>query len=424
MGAWGTGAFDNDEALDWFAELSGIDDAAAFLARTLDEGDVRVAATAETLVDAAEVVSALRGHRMRNAPEGLREWLDGAPAIPTASLARKAVTAVRRVRSNAAAAAQFISPGDSRRWQKSMDALIDRLRRPANPVRRSRQPSRLMPLSEAFQSPRAAFRYLKQRKVLTVESSPDEVGGLRSSRISAAEMPLLGHLRKLEFLHLEGARLTDESLSVLGNLPSLTLLGLERTPVSDAALRHLSQFRRLTCLLLDGTHVTGRGFAALRGFKRLDTLGLSDSAVDDAGLAAISRLSGLTMLRLGNTRVTDRGLKHLKRLRRLQVLLLADTAVTDSGLRDLSHLASLQALHLQRTSVTGSGLGALAKLPGLSHLFLEGCPLHDRIRASIQHLLPSVQVDLDARRTGDADPVPNRGRDPNRRPPTRSSGSS
>jgi hypothetical protein len=130
------------------------------------------------------------------------------------------------------------------------------------------------------------------------------------------------------------------------------------------------------------------------------------------------------MLRLGNSRVTDAGLKHLKRLRHLQVLLLADTAVTDSGLRDLSHLPALQALHLQRTAVTGSGFGALAKLPRLSHLFLEGCPLHDRIRDSIRHLLPSVQVDLGMRPLGDVARVPNRGRDPNQRPPTRSSGSS
>lgn len=78
MGAWGTGAFDNDDALDWLVRLEdgGVEVVRQALAGVLSatpgyfERDVGASAIA-----AAEVVAALRGRPHRDLPPVLTAWV-------------------------------------------------------------------------------------------------------------------------------------------------------------------------------------------------------------------------------------------------------------------------------------------------------------------------------------------------------------
>ncbi len=101
MSAWGFGHFENDEAMDWTADLIDIGDElineafdrVAELQKDYLESDVCSFALA-----AAEVVAALNGKPGADLPEELVAWVQGRPA-PTGeilSAARKAVAAVEK----------------------------------------------------------------------------------------------------------------------------------------------------------------------------------------------------------------------------------------------------------------------------------------------------------------------------------------
>ena len=81
MGAWGTDAFSNDDALDFLADLVDADDDTPLydaLANVAEaEADENVeAGSAFVALAAAEVVAALAGQASPVAPEALLEWVD------------------------------------------------------------------------------------------------------------------------------------------------------------------------------------------------------------------------------------------------------------------------------------------------------------------------------------------------------------
>ena len=76
MGAWGPGAFENDAALDFVAEIEDAQDLAdALTIRSPD--DPIDADTACRIVVVAECVAAMRGHPCRDLPRELAETLAG-----------------------------------------------------------------------------------------------------------------------------------------------------------------------------------------------------------------------------------------------------------------------------------------------------------------------------------------------------------
>jgi hypothetical protein len=77
MGAWGTGVFENDWALDWVAELSRSGDA-DFPASALREFDGGLLESWEcaTALAAAEAVAASSGESPADLPDGVRMWLE------------------------------------------------------------------------------------------------------------------------------------------------------------------------------------------------------------------------------------------------------------------------------------------------------------------------------------------------------------
>jgi len=80
MGAWGTGSFENDEALDWVAELEesrGLKLVKAALRDVVDAGDGYLEANvASRGLAAAEVVAGLNDAPGDDLPEEVENWIE------------------------------------------------------------------------------------------------------------------------------------------------------------------------------------------------------------------------------------------------------------------------------------------------------------------------------------------------------------
>ena len=100
MGAWGSGPFENDDAMDWVAELESARDLAAV--RSALEAVTR----AEEYIDApvgsialasAEVVAALRGRPVVDLPPEVTNWVAKQRGLFDAALITMAAQAVQIV---------------------------------------------------------------------------------------------------------------------------------------------------------------------------------------------------------------------------------------------------------------------------------------------------------------------------------------
>jgi hypothetical protein len=134
MGAWGTGPFENDDALDWVWELEEGGERvvraalqAAVSAKGTYDADTGVASNA---VAAAEVVAALRGRPYNKVPEEVEQWLSSAARPPQPDLLDLARRAVERVRSDSELKEcwdEAPDPSDRDAWYAAMDDLLARL---------------------------------------------------------------------------------------------------------------------------------------------------------------------------------------------------------------------------------------------------------------------------------------------------------
>ena len=101
MGAWHAGPFDNDDAMDWVAELEaeGLPAAGAILqgVSDLEDGDYLDAPIASQALAAAEVVAALRGQPRSELPDDVAAWVARYPEDPGPELLGHARRAVARV---------------------------------------------------------------------------------------------------------------------------------------------------------------------------------------------------------------------------------------------------------------------------------------------------------------------------------------
>ena len=102
MGAWGTGSFENDAALDWLYDFGEndfrlIDRTLAGVAGMVEADELDADEACEVLA-AAECVSAAAGHPTKELPEEVQEWLDENSPIQVkpefVTMAQKAVARV------------------------------------------------------------------------------------------------------------------------------------------------------------------------------------------------------------------------------------------------------------------------------------------------------------------------------------------
>ena len=128
MGAWGTGAFDNDDASDWVDELEdgGIDAIESALDDAVRSSDLS-APTDVNAIAAAEVVAAAIGRPL----PGLREDIAAlvarvAPSVTPEHSAR-ARTAVERVLNASELAELWAEADNGDEWRGFVQDLISRL---------------------------------------------------------------------------------------------------------------------------------------------------------------------------------------------------------------------------------------------------------------------------------------------------------
>lgn len=126
MGAWGPGSFENDDALDWAAELDGLDVPAVEQAlRTACEATPGLESSSIGIAAAAVVAAAIDG-RADELPPELRDWtLARRPAL--AGLRDDARDALRSIRSDSELRDLWAESDDLDAWTSVVDALIARL---------------------------------------------------------------------------------------------------------------------------------------------------------------------------------------------------------------------------------------------------------------------------------------------------------
>jgi len=132
MGAWGSGSFDNDAAMDWAAGVRSVDDVRKpfeRLKRVTDAKQVADADFACELIAASECVALMMGRRSGDFPKDLAERLAdaGEPDNLLFHRARNAVLHVMRKSELAELWAETTDEGDANEWLAGLTRLMDRL---------------------------------------------------------------------------------------------------------------------------------------------------------------------------------------------------------------------------------------------------------------------------------------------------------
>lgn len=136
MGAFGPGCFENDDALDFAAELeaSGEEALTEVLERAVGGDGVRDAGLGAAALAAAEVVAALAGRGSKELPDEVKLWVADAGAGLQAAevekllgLARRAVAVVTAGDAELARLWAAARPAETAGWQASTAELGRRL---------------------------------------------------------------------------------------------------------------------------------------------------------------------------------------------------------------------------------------------------------------------------------------------------------
>ena len=132
-GAWDTGPFANDDALDWVWELSESNDASVIetaLSSAANSSGYLEAPTASMAIAAAEVVAALRGNPRPELPEDVTTWVqnhDVAVEDDLLKIARQAIENIKKKESSELAQLWVDSEDLMDAWLKDLDDLLTRL---------------------------------------------------------------------------------------------------------------------------------------------------------------------------------------------------------------------------------------------------------------------------------------------------------
>jgi hypothetical protein len=129
MGTWGTGPFQNDDALDWLGEMAQAEDLSA-LESTLDavgESSQGLDARAcKAAIAAAEAVARLRGHPGRELPDEVEQFAQRFDNVPPL-LAAKARVAVIRISRSSELRSLWQESEHLEEWESAIRSLSRRL---------------------------------------------------------------------------------------------------------------------------------------------------------------------------------------------------------------------------------------------------------------------------------------------------------
>ena len=149
MGAWGTGSFDNDDALDFVVRLEhegrAVIRSALEEVTKLDTGDYLEAPEASAAIAASEVLAAARDGQISRLPQAAQDWLDGHRSrLATPALITLGHRAVERVLTQSELKELWEEGGDeaqSKAWEEGVRELVARLAA-ASPVVKAQTPKR------------------------------------------------------------------------------------------------------------------------------------------------------------------------------------------------------------------------------------------------------------------------------------------
>lgn len=130
MGAWGSGSFENDAAMDWAGSVQSVEDLRAPFERLETLGGAEVDADlASEVIAAAETVAMLMGRRSRDFPDELAQRLGdaGEPEADLYHSARDALTRVMRKSELAELWEETAQESGTNEWLAELTRLIDRL---------------------------------------------------------------------------------------------------------------------------------------------------------------------------------------------------------------------------------------------------------------------------------------------------------
>jgi hypothetical protein len=135
MGAWGSGSFENDAALDWAAGVHSIEDVRGPFDRLKSEGSGSVDADlASEVVAAAEIVAMLMGRKSADFPNDLVGRVAGDLDKKVYHLARSAVMQIMRKSELAELWQESAGESGENEWLAAMTGLIDRLNPDVEPA--------------------------------------------------------------------------------------------------------------------------------------------------------------------------------------------------------------------------------------------------------------------------------------------------
>lgn len=130
MGAWGTGSFENDDALDWVFELEKARNfqvlADAFQTVLDLKNDYLEAPECCIAICAAEVTAGLLGNPEDDLPDEVMEWMDGQPD-PSEVLIKLAKNALNEVLKNSELKELWEETDDYEEWREIVLDIRDRL---------------------------------------------------------------------------------------------------------------------------------------------------------------------------------------------------------------------------------------------------------------------------------------------------------
>ena len=130
MATSGPGSFENDEAMDWVAELESYSDDGPIidaLNTVIDQADDHPEAPdCSVAIAAAEVVAALMGEPMDDCPEEVEAWVEER-SVPAATMISQARYVTEAVLEKSELKDLWKESDEFESWQTSMHDLLARL---------------------------------------------------------------------------------------------------------------------------------------------------------------------------------------------------------------------------------------------------------------------------------------------------------
>lgn len=131
MGCWGTGTFENDDAMDW---VFGLDENAGLspveqVLHAPEDGEFLEAPEASEALAAAEVVAALLGHPAADLPVDVARWVAEHRGLDARPLRESALLRTRAVLGDNSELRELWEENEEEFpfWKATVEALIARL---------------------------------------------------------------------------------------------------------------------------------------------------------------------------------------------------------------------------------------------------------------------------------------------------------